>query len=229
MKIVTVDFAVGAANLHQLPKNGLPEIVFIGRSNVGKSSLLNKIAHRKNAARISSTPGKTRELNYYLINKQFYFVDLPGYGYAKVAEHVKAGWTALIENYFLTRKQIAFAVQIVDARLGPTDLDNLMIGWLDFYEIPFVLVMTKADKTPVSRLQMQMSAVKTAMSKYRFVHGIIPFSAVTGEGRGDLLTIIEDHLVPAQSPSSKKFARRDVYLSSRRFSPKEPGRTTAVA
>ncbi len=205
MKIVTVDFTVSAASLQQLPKDNLPEIVFLGRSNVGKSSLLNKLFNRKNVARISSTPGKTRELNYYLINKQMYFVDLPGYGYAKVAEHVKAGWTALIEDYFHSRKQIAFAVQIVDARLGPTDLDNLMIGWLDFYKIPFVLVLTKADKTPFSRLQTQVNNVKVSMSKYHYVRGIMPFSAMTGDGRADLLKMIEAHITFAQHSSSKRF------------------------
>ncbi len=231
MKIASVDFTVGAVDLHQLPKDGLPEVVFIGRSNVGKSSLLNKLANRKKTARVSSTPGKTRELNYYLVNKQLYFVDLPGYGYARVAEHVRAGWTALIENYFHSRKQIAFAVQIVDARLGPTDLDNLMIGWLDFYKIPFVLVLTKADKTPSSRLQTQMIAVEEAMSKYHYLHGIVPFSAMTGDGRNDLLKIIEEHILVAQDSSLKKFIRRDEFNSSRngRFSSKDSDRTTAVA
>lgn len=231
MKIASVDFTVGAANLHQLPKDGLPEIVFIGRSNVGKSSLLNKLVQRKHAARVSSTPGKTRELNYYLINKQLYFVDLPGYGYARVAEHVKAGWTTLIENYFHTRKQIVFGVQIVDARLGPTDLDNLMIGWLDFYKIPFVLVLTKADKMPSSRLHSQIHAVENAMSKYHYLHSVVPFSALTGDGRSELLKIIEDRLMFGQGTSSKKLIRRNEFVSSRNsgFSSKDSDRTSAVA
>ena len=163
MKIASVDFVVGVANVHQLPKDNFPEIVFIGRSNVGKSSLLNKVCNRKGVARVSSTPGKTRELNYYLINKEIYFLDLPGYGYARVAEHVKAGWTSLIENFFRTRKQIALGVQIVDARLGPTDLDCTMMGWLDFYKIPFVLVLTKADKVPFNKLQTQLKNVEESL------------------------------------------------------------------
>lgn len=194
MKITSIDFVVGVANLKQLPKNNLPEIVFIGRSNVGKSSLLNKLCNRKSIARVSATPGKTRELNYYLINKELYFVDLPGYGYAKVAEHVKAGWTALIEEFFHNRKQIALAVQIVDARLGPTELDMTMIGWLDFFKVPFVLVLTKADKLPHGKLLAQTNDVSALLSKYKYLSGIHPFSAVNGDGRQELLKAIEDHI-----------------------------------
>jgi len=194
MKISTVDFVVGVANLQQLPKTNLPEIIFIGRSNVGKSSLLNKLCNRKNIARVSATPGKTRELNYYQINKDLYFVDLPGYGYAKVAEHVKAGWTQLIEEFFHTRKQIALAIQIVDARLGPTELDNTMMGWLDFYKVPFLLVLTKADKLPKNKLISQMNTIGSELNKYKYLAGVQPFSAVTGDGRVELLKTIDRHI-----------------------------------
>lgn len=206
MKISTVDFVVGVANLKQLPKNNLPEIIFIGRSNVGKSSLLNKLSNRKSIARVSATPGKTRELNYYQINKKFYFVDLPGYGYAKVAEHVKAGWTQLIEEFFKGRKQIALAIQIVDARLGPTELDNTMMGWLDFYKVPFVLVLTKADKLPKNKLLIQMNNVGAELSKYKYLYGVQPFSAITGDGRNDLMKIIQQHIDEKGKLSSKLVA-----------------------
>jgi GTP-binding protein len=203
MKISTVDFIVGVANLQQLPKTNLPEIIFIGRSNVGKSSLLNKLCNRKNIARVSSTPGKTRELNYYQINKDMYFVDLPGYGYAKVAEHVKAGWTQLIEEFFHTRKQIALAIQIVDARLGPTELDSTMMGWLDFYKVPFLLILTKADKLPKNKLITQINTISSELSKYKYLSGIIPFSAVTGDGRIELLKTIERHIQQKDTRSPK--------------------------
>ncbi|MBI2427983.1 MAG: YihA family ribosome biogenesis GTP-binding protein [Ignavibacteriales bacterium] len=203
MKISIVDFVVGVANLKQLPKTNLPEIIFIGRSNVGKSSLLNKLCNRKNIARVSATPGKTRELNYYLINKELYFVDLPGYGYAKVAEHVKAGWTQLIEEFFHTRKQIALAIQIVDARLGPTELDNTMMGWLDFYKVPFLLVLTKADKLPKNKLVTQMNTIGAELGKHKFLAGIQPFSAVTGDGRIELLKTIEHNIEEKDVRSSK--------------------------
>ncbi len=205
MKIVSVDFVVGVANLKQLPKDNLPEIVFIGRSNVGKSSLLNKLCHRKGLARISSTPGKTRELNYYLVNKELYFIDLPGYGYAKVAEQVKAGWTSLIETFFHDRKQIALAVQIVDARLGPTELDTTMMGWLDFYKVPFVLVLTKADKIPFNKLQLQIKNVQDTLAKYEHLSAVLPFSAVTGDGRFEMLKMVEAFVNKKELPASKHY------------------------
>ncbi|MSP65059.1 MAG: YihA family ribosome biogenesis GTP-binding protein [Ignavibacteria bacterium] len=192
MKISTIDFIIGVANLKQLPKDNLPEVVFLGRSNVGKSSLLNKVCNRKNIARVSKNPGKTRELNYYMINKKVYFVDLPGYGYARVAEHVKAGWATLIEDFFRTRKQIAVALQIVDARLGPTELDNTMLGWLDYYEVPFILMMTKADKLPVSKLKMQVERITQQLSGFTQLVKVIPFSSVTGVGRAELLSTIDE-------------------------------------
>ncbi len=203
MKISIVDFVVGVANLKQLPKTNHPEIIFIGRSNVGKSSLLNKLCSRKNIARVSATPGKTRELNYYLINKELYFVDLPGYGYAKVAEHVKAGWTQMIEEFFHTRRQIAMAIQIVDARLGPTELDNTMMGWLDFYKVPFLLILTKADKLPKNKLIIQVNTISGQLSKYKHLVGIQSFSAVTGDGRIELLKIIDCQIEEKVHPSSK--------------------------
>jgi len=205
MKIVTVEFVVGVANLKQLPKDNFPEIVFIGRSNVGKSSLLNKLCNRKGLARISSTPGKTRELNYYLVNKEMYFIDLPGYGYAKVAEQVKAGWTSLIESFFHDRRQIALGVQIVDARLGPTELDTTMMGWLDFYDVPFVLVLTKADKIPFNKLQTQMKNVQDRLAKYAHLSSVLQFSAVTGDGRSDLLNTIESFVNAKEISSSKDY------------------------
>ena len=203
MKISTVDFVVGVANLKQLPKTNLPEVIFIGRSNVGKSSLLNKLCNRKNIARVSATPGKTRELNYYLINKDMYFVDLPGYGYAKVAEHVKAGWTQLIEEFFHTRTQIALAIQIVDARLGPTELDTTMMGWLDFYKVPFLLILTKADKLPKNKLITQMNAINGDVLKYNHLAGVLPFSAITGDGRIELVKTIQHHIEGKEIPLSK--------------------------
>lgn len=205
MKIVSVEFVVGVANLKQLPKDNLPEIVFIGRSNVGKSSLLNKLCNRKGLARISSTPGKTRELNYYLVNKEMYFIDLPGYGYAKVAEQVKAGWTSLIETFFHDRKQIALGVQIVDARLGPTELDTTMMGWLDFYKVPFVLVLTKSDKIPFNKLQVQIRTVQESLRKYRHLSGVHPFSAITGDGRCELLKSIETFVNRKELSTAKHF------------------------
>ena len=137
------------------------------------------------------------------MNKDLYFVDLPGYGYAKVAEHVKAGWTQMIEEFFHTRRQIALAVQIVDARLGPTELDNTMMGWLDFYKVPFLLILTKADKLPKNKLITQMNTIGGQLSKYKHLVGIQPFSAVTGDGRIELLKTIDRQIEEKELPSSK--------------------------
>ena len=116
LRITSAEFLQGVADLRQLPKNTLPEILFIGRSNVGKSSLLNKLCSKKNLARTSATPGKTREINYYIVNNQFYFVDLPGYGYAKVPEQMRAGWKRLIEDFLKRGEPIGLAMQLVDSR-----------------------------------------------------------------------------------------------------------------
>lgn len=204
MKISSIDFVIGVANLKQLPKDNLPEIVFLGRSNVGKSSLLNKVCNRKNIARVSANPGKTRELNYYMINKKIYFVDLPGYGYARVAEHVKAGWANLIEDYFRERKQIAVALQIVDARLGPTELDNTMLGWLDYYQVPFILIMTKSDKLPVSKLKIQVERIEKQLKSFTQLVKVLPFSSVSGIGRIDLLKLIDEFADKRLNHGSKK-------------------------
>src|SRR5512136_2890813 len=130
LKINSAEFLQGVADLHQLPKNELKEVLFIGRSNVGKSSLLNKLCNRKNLARSSATPGKTREINYYILNNSLYFVDLPGYGYAKVPEQMKAGWKNLIESFLKRGDPIALAAQLIDARQEPTPLDLMMMDWL---------------------------------------------------------------------------------------------------
>ncbi|MBI3587370.1 MAG: YihA family ribosome biogenesis GTP-binding protein [Ignavibacteriales bacterium] len=200
LKINTAEFLQGVADLRQLPKNELQEILYIGRSNVGKSSLLNKVCGRKSLARSSSTPGKTREINYYIINNAFYFVDLPGYGYAKVPEQMRAGWKRLIEDFLKRGGPIALAMQLIDSRQEPTPLDLMMMDWLDYYEIPYLLVLTKADKLPASKLTKQLDAYKVRFNNQLTegsCRGIIPFSIMTGEGRSDLLKLIAVHLEQA--------------------------------
>lgn len=200
LKINTAEFLQGVADLRQLPKNELQEILYIGRSNVGKSSLLNKVCGRKSLARSSSTPGKTREINYYIINNAFYFVDLPGYGYAKVPEQMRAGWKRLIEDFLKRGGPIALAMQLIDSRQEPTPLDLMMMDWLDYYEIPYLLVLTKADKLPASKLVKQLDVYKVRFNSQLTegsCRGIIPFSIMTGEGRSDLLKLIAIHLEQA--------------------------------
>ncbi len=207
LKIHSAEFLQGVADLRQLPKNELREILFIGRSNVGKSSLLNKMCNRKNLARSSSTPGKTREINYYIINNSFYFVDLPGYGYARVPEQMRAGWKHLIEDFLKRAEPIGLAVQLIDSRQEPTPLDLMMMDWLEYYELPYVLVLTKSDKIPVSKLKKQVEAYEERFHSQLTegcCWGIIPVSVVSGEGREELLKMIEQHL--KESPARKKKA-----------------------
>jgi GTP-binding protein len=197
IKITSAEFLQGVADLHQLPKNELKEVLFIGRSNVGKSSLLNKMCNRKSLARSSSTPGKTREINYYIVNNHFYFVDLPGYGYAKVPEQMRAGWKRLIEDFLKRGRPIALGMQLIDSRQEPTPLDLMMMDWLEYYEIPYLLVLTKSDKLPVSKLSKQLDAYRTRFSQQLnegCCRGIVPFSIISGDGKLELLRMIEGHM-----------------------------------
>ncbi|HAV24158.1 MAG TPA: YihA family ribosome biogenesis GTP-binding protein [Bacteroidetes bacterium] len=206
LKITSAEFLQGVADLRQLPKNELREIVFIGRSNVGKSSLLNKLCNKKNLARSSGTPGKTREINYYIINNEFYFVDLPGYGYAKVPEQMRAGWKKLIEEFLQRGEPIGLAMQLIDARQEPTPLDLMMMDWLEYYEVPYLLVLTKADKLPFSKLGKTIENFKELFHSQLnegCCHGIVPFSIMKADGRLDLLKMVQEHIVDRR-PTKKK-------------------------
>jgi GTP-binding protein len=206
MKITSARFIASLTDIKQLPTDGLPEIALVGRSNVGKSSLINKLCGKKNLAFISSTPGKTQALNYFLINESFYIVDLPGYGYARVPEHVKAGWSKLIENYLSNREQIKLVLHIVDARHEPTELDKMMAGWLDYFKIPYIIVITKIDKIARSKVARQVEMIKNAFGKLRYCQDFVTFSAITGVGKNELLSIIEKYISSGEKKqrSSKK-------------------------
>ena len=206
LKITSAEFLQGVADLHQLPKNELKEVLFIGRSNVGKSSLLNKMCNRKSLARTSTTPGKTREINYYIVNNLFYFVDLPGYGYAKVPEQMRAGWKRLIEDFLKRGRPIALGMQLIDSRQEPTPLDLMMMDWLEYYEIPYLLVLTKSDKLPVSKLSKQLVAYRTRFASQLnegCCRGIVPFSIITGDGKAELLKLIDAHMNHSMSQKTE--------------------------
>ena len=192
MKIESAEFAIGITDLRQLPRDGVREVAFLGRSNVGKSSLINKLCGRKALARTSAEPGKTRELNYYLINGTFYFVDLPGYGYARVPEQIRSSWGKTIEQYLKGRSQLALVVQLMDARHEPSELDLMMVGWLDYYEIPFIIALTKADKLPSSKMPRYVDGARQQFSRFGHCQGVIPFSAVTGIGKQDVVRLIAE-------------------------------------
>ena len=194
MKITSAEFSLGVVNLRQLPKGTLKEIAFLGRSNVGKSSLINKLCNRRSLARSSSEPGKTRELNYYRINDGFYFVDLAGYGYAKVPDQIRSSWGKLIEQYLKNRAQLDLIVQLIDARHEPTALDMMMVGWLEYYHIPFVVAMTKADKLPRSKIGSFVNSAKSHFVSNKYCRDVIPFSAISGDGKAELLRHIEAYV-----------------------------------
>lgn len=193
-------FVSSVADARQLPPPSRGEFVFIGRSNVGKSSLLNRLLNRKNLARISSRPGKTQLINYFLINDDFYLVDLPGYGYAKVSKEEKKRWGARLEGYLRSeRRKLVF--QLIDARTGITPLDETMLGWLEHYELPTLMVVTKIDKLSRNQANRQLSAIRVVARTHGF-GDVIPFSAVTGAGTADLqneiLAFLEEATPPAE-------------------------------
>ncbi len=174
----------------RLPKPFLPEIALLGRSNVGKSSLLNSVARQKGLARTSNTPGRTQSLNFYKSGENLYLVDLPGYGYAKVPERVRQEWRKLIEKYLETRESLVGGILILDIRRDPTDLDRVMHNWLVTRKLPFLVVATKMDKLSRSQAARSMSTIRKEFNLTP--DGLIGFSAKTGDGREHVSVWIEE-------------------------------------
>ena len=185
MNFQKVEFLISAAAPKDFPKDRLPEIAFAGKSNVGKSSVINRILQRKNFARVGERPGKTIHVNYFTIDSKCYFVDLPGYGYAKVSEKEKARWGKLMEDYFAASR-IDLGVLIVDYRHPPTKNDITMANWFIQSGCPFVVVANKMDKLKKSELEPNL---KTIREDLELPEGtpIIPFSAEKGNGRDELI------------------------------------------
>lgn len=194
MKITSVEFVKSVVNLSDMPKDNLKEIAFAGRSNVGKSSLINCLLNRKKLAKTSSTPGKTRQLNFFRINHRFYFVDLPGYGFAKVSQKESAQWRNLIEGYISSSANLMGILSIIDSRLGPTKLDMQLLEWLRSLNLQLILVATKSDKLSKSVLITQLAKF-TKQLKPIIGREIIPFSAASGRGKKEvwreILTLVE--------------------------------------
>ena len=166
------------------PPSELPEVAFAGRSNVGKSSLLNKLVRRKAFARVSGTPGRTREINFFKVNDQFVLADLPGYGYARIAKERKAEWRPLIEGYLSHSPALRGVVQLLDVRHDPTEDDRQMLDFLAELEMPTVVVLTKIDKLKPSAAQARVQEIGESLRLD--ADQMIPFSAVTGAGRAEL-------------------------------------------
>ena len=190
MKIETAVFELSAGLSGQLPPDILPEVAFSGRSNVGKSSLINRLLGRKNLARTSATPGKTATINFYKL-PTLRLVDLPGYGYAKVSFAEKRRWSDLIEGYFHADRDLRLVLQLVDMRHPPTADDRQMLQFMADAEIPFVVVLTKADKLKPTERAARLAAVEEEFAEFEGLT-LIPFSAVTGEGREPLLEILDE-------------------------------------
>ncbi|HKO15651.1 MAG TPA: ribosome biogenesis GTP-binding protein YihA/YsxC [Gemmatimonadaceae bacterium] len=170
------------------PEHALPEIAFAGRSNVGKSSLLNRLVRRKRFARVSNTPGRTREINFFRVNDRFVLVDLPGYGYARISRERRAAWKPLIERFLRTSTQLRGIVQLLDVRHEPTDDDLQMLGFLAELGIPTIIVLTKIDKLTRARAVERVAAIARELALDE--DQVIPFSSVTGEGRDELAAAI---------------------------------------
>ena len=160
MKIRSAEFILSASSPWQFPAPTLPEIAFAGRSNVGKSTLINSLLNRKKLVKTSSTPGKTQLINFFKINDAFHFVDLPGYGFAKVPENVRQQWQRLIEAYLQERECLRNVVLIVDSRHGPTAQDRQLKEWLDYYERPVLIVASKIDKLKRGQIQKHLNIIK---------------------------------------------------------------------
>lgn len=195
IRTANADLALCVGRTAQFPRDPRPEIALSGRSNVGKSSLINTLLGRKSLARVSSTPGKTITINYYKVDR-FYLVDLPGYGYAKRSQGSKASWSSLTEDFFLKNPSsdaLRLVIQLIDIRTGPTDDDIHMINFLLERGIPFTVVATKTDKLSPTRLREALQELEDGVFRGTDIHPI-PFSSVTKEGKEQLLRVMEDAL-----------------------------------
>lgn len=188
MNFNNVEFLISAASPKDFPQSRLPEIAFAGKSNVGKSSVINRVLQRKNFARVGEKPGKTIHVNYFTIDKTCYFVDLPGYGYAKVSQSEKDRWGRLMENYFAANR-IDLGIMIVDARHAPTNNDVTMARWFLDSNCPFVVVANKLDKVKKSQILGNLQIIREDLELPDECI-VLPFSAEKGTGRDELVKLI---------------------------------------
>lgn len=193
MKVTSSDIVISAVKPEQYPSDPIPEFALAGRSNVGKSSFINKMINRKNLARTSSKPGKTQTLNFYIINDELHFVDVPGYGYAKVAKTERAAWGKMIETYFTSREQLRAAVLIVDLRHPPTKDDISMYEFLKHYDLPCIVIATKADKIPKGKWQKHLKVTRETLGLAK-EDELLLFSSETGEGKDQVWGVLKKYM-----------------------------------
>lgn len=193
MKITSADFVRSAFTKQHWFEDGRPEIAFLGRSNVGKSSLINSLLVRKGLARTSNTPGRTQSINFFLINEQFYFADLPGYGYAKVSKSMRADWGKMAEEYLRDRDELELCIQLVDARHEPSKLDMQLNEWLLHYAKPHIVVATKSDKLSRNELQKSLKVIRQTLAG----SDVVAYSSETGAGRDEVWSRITSAVAEA--------------------------------
>ena len=190
MNYQKVEFKLSAANASQFPRDGIPQIAIAGKSNVGKSSVINRVLQRKNYAYTGASPGKTIHINYFLVDEEAYLVDLPGYGYAKVSQKEKERWGRLMEAYFAAQELITLGILIVDARHAPTQNDVIMASWFQQTGCPFVVVANKLDKLKKREIEPNLACIRQTLSLSEDTV-LLPFSAEKGTGRDRLVGLIE--------------------------------------
>jgi GTP-binding protein len=190
MKVTNAEFVKSAFKQADWPHNPLPEIAFLGRSNVGKSSLINSLLDVKGLARTSSTPGRTQSLNFFLVNNDFRFVDLPGFGYARVPKNIRSAWGEMVTGYLAKRTQLVLSIHIVDSRHEPTKLDLQLHEWLEHSAKPRLIVATKSDKLSNNELKQSIERAKREFGGDK----VVAYSAKTGHNRNEVWRIIDDAL-----------------------------------
>lgn len=190
MKIHSAEFVKSAFAEEHWTSDGRKEISFLGRSNVGKSSLINSLLQRRGLARTSNTPGRTQSVNFFLINESFYFVDLPGYGYARVSKATRQDWGKMAEEYLAKREELVLSIQLVDSRHSPTELDRQLHEWLVFNQKPHIIVATKADKLSSNKLRKSLDEIREQLPE----SSVVAYSSETGKGRDELWREIETAL-----------------------------------
>jgi GTP-binding protein len=191
MKVTSAEFLKSAFKEADWPRDSQPEIAFLGRSNVGKSSVINSLLGVRNLARTSSTPGRTQSLNFFSINEQFRFVDLPGFGYARVPKNIKSTWGEMVTNYLANRRQLVLSIHLVDSRHEPTKQDLQLHEWLEQSAQPRLIVATKSDKLSNNELRKSLEHISRVLNDNR----VVAYSAKTGRGRDELWRAINSAIV----------------------------------
>ncbi len=189
MKVLSAEFVKSATKPSEYPPGNLPEVAIAGKSNVGKSSLINTLVNRKNLAKTSSQPGRTQTLNFFRVNEKLSLVDLPGYGFAKAPLEARRAWKPMVETYLQTREAIRLVILILDSRRGLSPEDSTLLDWLEYHEIPALIVLTKADKLS----QFERARQKKGLAAIPLLEGrpLLFFSALTGEGKDEVWSLIQ--------------------------------------